>query len=305
MTLPTYDEFIEPLLRVLAKHSQGLLAAQARELTAESVGLSAAQREELLPSGQPVYANRIGWANDRLKRAGYSGSPRRGRWQATAEGLEFLARQPDPFPAGLGKELALANINVRLRPDGEHGAQVQPAANAAPADSQALSSPDERIAAAMDEIRQSVVDELRELLAQVDPQRFESIVLDVLHAMGYGAKRSDLLRMGASGDGGIDGIISLDRLGLEKVYVQAKRWQSNVGAPEVQGFYGALAGRRATKGVFITTSGYTRQALEFAASVDKIVLVDGAKLAELMIDHDVGVTNRSLRVPRVDGDYFE
>ena len=303
MNIPTYDEFIEPLLRTLAKHPQGLIAAQARELTAESVGLSETQRLELLPSGQPVYANRIGWAHDRLKRAGFSHSPRRGRWQVTDEGQAFLTTQPDPFPAGLGKELALAHIDSRLRPGGE--ADDPDPAELAAADAKRLSSPDERIAEAMNEIRQSVVEELRELLGQVDPQRFESIVLDVLHAIGYGAKRSDLLRMGASGDGGIDGIISLDRLGLEKVYVQAKRWQSNVGAPEVQGFYGALAGRRATKGVFITTSGYTRQALDFAASVDKIVLVDGARLAELMIDHDVGVSNRSLRLPRVDGDYFE
>jgi restriction system protein len=218
--------------------------------------------------------------------------------------LAFLATQPDAFPAGVGKALALANIGVRLSPknlqsvDGATAEEVH-------SEQHVLVSPDERIADAMNEIRQSVVAELRELLLQVDALRFENIVLDVLHAMGYGARRSDLLRVGASGDGGIDGIISLDKLGLEKVYVQAKRWQANVGAPDVQGFYGALAGRRATKGVFITTSGFTRQALDFAASVDKIVLVDGAKLAELMIDHDVGVSNRSLRVPRVDGDYFE
>ena len=133
-----------------------------------------------------------------------------------------------------------------------------------------------------------------------------ALVLDLLHKLGYGTNRDDGARVGRSGDGGIDGIISLDKLGLEKVYVQAKRWQSNVGRPDIQGFFGALAGRRATKGVFITTSSYTREAHEFAASVsDKIVLVDGDHLAELMMDHGVGVQHRELRVPRVDSDYFE
>ncbi|MFM2346257.1 MAG: hypothetical protein RL654_1010 [Pseudomonadota bacterium] len=137
------------------------------------------------------------------------------------------------------------------------------------------------------------------------PAFFETLVLDLLHRMGYGANRSDLQRVGGSGDAGIDGIISLDRLGLEKVYVQAKRWQGTVGRPEIQAFYGALAGQRAKKGVFITTSGYTAQALQFAQSVEGIVLVDGVRLAELMVDHEVGVTARVLKVPKVDVDYFE
>jgi len=125
------------------------------------------------------------------------------------------------------------------------------------------------------EIRESVAANLLEALSHVSPTRFEHIVLDVLHKLGYGASRSDLKRLGGSGDGGVDGIISLDRLGLERVYVQAKRWQSNVGRPEIQGFYGALAGQRARKGVFITTSRYTPQAQEFANSVESVVLVDG------------------------------
>lgn len=112
-------------------------------------------------------------------------------------------------------------------------------------------------------------------------------------------------RVGGSGDGGIDGVISLDKLGLEKVYVQAKRWQQTVGRPEVQAFYGALAGQRANKGVFITTSGYTTQALEFAKSVERVVLVDGRRLAELMIDNEVGVSARTVKVPKIDSDYFD
>ena len=147
--------------------------------------------------------------------------------------------------------------------------------------------------------------ELLETLAKVHPIQFEGIVLNLLHAMGYGTSRDDLQRVGGSGDGGIDGIISLDKLGLEKVYVQAKRLQNAVGRPEVQGFYGALAGQRANKGVFITTSSFSKQAVEFARSVERIVLVDGSRLAELMIDHAVGVTHRPLKVPKLDSDYFD
>lgn len=129
--------------------------------------------------------------------------------------------------------------------------------------------------------------------------------MDLLHRMGYRASRADIQRVGGTGDGGIDGVISLDKLGLEKVYVQAKRWQQSVGRPEIQAFYGALAGQRANKGVFITTSTYTTQAIEFAESVERIVLVDGSKVVELMIDHEVGVSSRTLRVPKIDSDYFD
>jgi restriction system protein len=166
-------------------------------------------------------------------------------------------------------------------------------------------SPDDRLGQAVIELRSSVAAELLDALSRVSPSFFEAIVLDLLHKMGYGASREDLQRVGGSADGGIDGIISLDKLGLEKVYVQAKRWQQSVGRPEVQAFYGALAGQRANKGVFIATSSYTPQALEFARSVERIVLIDGSRLAQLMIEHEVGVASRVVRVPKLDSDYFD
>ena len=138
----------------------------------------------------------------------------------------------------------------------------------------------------MIELRGATAGELLESLRQVSPGRFEVIVLDVLHRLGYGARRHDLLRVGGSGDGGIDGVISLDKLGLEKVYVQAKRWQGTVGRPELQAFYGALAGQKARRGVFITTSGFTAQAVQFAKSVEGIVLVDGIRLVEFMLQSE-------------------
>lgn len=303
MTVPTYDKFIEPVLRHLARHPDGAPARQVHEAAADALGLSAEDRQLVLPSGQPVYKNRAGWAHDRLKRAGLSNSPRRGIWQITPAGIRFAADHPAPLSAEQVQRMAREFIDVRLRP-GTDAALVEPAfATPVPAD--AVASPDDRLSQALLELRQSAEADLLELLANVSPAFFETIVLDLLHRMGYGASRADLQRVGGSGDGGIDGVISLDRLGLEKVYVQAKRWQNSVGRPELQAFYGALARQKAKKGVFITTSAFTAQALDFAKSVDGIVLVDGARLAGLMIDHEVGINSRTVRIPKIDSDYFD
>ena len=249
MPVPTYDQFIEPLLRFLAQHPDGVTARQASDAAAEALGVSEEQKQELLPSGaQPIYRNRAGWAHDRLKRAGFSSSPRRGSWQITQAGREFLAQQASPLPADVLRELAMGYVDVRLRPPVEaagDAARTQTTRNDAVS---AIASPDDRLGEALQELRQAAEAELLELLANVSPGFFETIVLDLLHAMGYGTSRSDLQRVGGAGDGGIDGVISLDRLGLEKVYVQAKRWQASVGRPELQAFYGALAGHKAQIG---------------------------------------------------------
>ncbi len=302
MAVPTYDQFIEPLLRYLYDKRDGVVAREAHDAAAAALGLTEEQMAELLPSGrQRVYKNRAGWAHDRLKRAGYSASPRRGHWCLTDGGRKFVEAHSAPLSNDLVERIATEHDDVRLSVEGDpHTAGALPQAAAS-----VSASPDDRLEAAVAELRATTSGELLEVLAQVSPRYFETIVLDVLHRMGYGATRSDLQRVGGSGDGGIDGVISLDRLGLEKVYVQAKRWQASVGRPEVQGFYGALAGHRAAKGVFITTSSFTAQALDFARSVERIVLVDGLRLTELMIDYEVGVTMRPIRVPKLDTDYFD
>jgi restriction system protein len=305
MPVPTYDQFVEPVMRYLAEHPQGAPARDVHDAAAETLHLSDSDRAELLPSGaQLVYKNRAGWAHDRLKRAGFSLSPRRGQWQLTEQGRAFARAQPAPLPAEVLEKLVTEHKDVRLRPTTDPEETVTTPAEPSVSE-RATASPDDRLEQAMTELRQAVTAELVEILSQVSPGYFETIVLDLLHKMGYGTSRTDLLRVGRAGDGGIDGVISLDRLGLEKVYVQAKRWQGPVGRPDIQGFYGALAGQRANKGVFITTSTFSQQAVDFAGSVERIVLVDGRKLANLMIDHEVGVTLRSLRVPKLDSDYFE
>ncbi|MES2229095.1 MAG: restriction endonuclease [Pseudomonadota bacterium] len=306
MSVPTYDQFIEPLLRYLVDQPEGVPAKLAHEAAASLLGLTDEDRQVLLPSGaQPMYKNRAGWAHDRLKRAGLSSSPRRGFWKITSDGIAFAKEHPAPFSSDLSEQLAMGHIGVRLRPP-TSAATVEPTADRfLPDPAAAVASPDDRLGQALTELRQSAEAELMELLASVSPSFFETIVLDLLHRMGYGASRADLQRVGGTGDGGIDGIISLDRLGLEKVYVQAKRWQSNVGRPELQAFYGALAGQKAKRGVFITTSTYSQQALAFATSVEGIVLIDGQRLAGLMIDYEVGVTARTVKIPKIDGDYFD
>lgn len=303
MSIPTYDQFIEPVLRFLASVPDGALTRDVYEAAANAMHLTDDERAEMLPSQtQQIYKNRIGWAHDRLKRAGLSSSSRRGLWCLTDEGLQFALSHPQPLSSEQVSELAVGYMDVRLKTassletvNTENSIEIQ--SNTA--------SPEERLGEAVREMRESIAADLLETLSKVSPTFFETIVLDLLHKMGYGANRNDLQRVGGSGDAGIDGVISLDKLGLEKVYVQAKRWQSSVGRPEIQGFYGALAGQRATKGVFITTSAYTAQAVDFARSVERIVLVDGIKLAELMIDHEVGVSSRIVKIPKFDSDYFE
>ncbi|MBI3207101.1 MAG: restriction endonuclease [Myxococcales bacterium] len=301
MPVPTYDRFIEPILRYLYTHADGASAREVHDAAAAALGLTDDEMAEVLPSGvQRVYKNRAGWAHDRLKRASYSESPRRGYRRLTEAGRAFAEANPSPLTDELVQKVATEHDDVLLKcgpkPISAEAAVVAPTLTA---------SPDDRLEAAVAELRATTSAELLEVLGQVSPKYFETIVLDVLHRIGYGTSRSDLQRVGGSGDGGIDGVISLDRLGLEKVYVQAKRWQNSVGRPDVQGFYGALAGQRAAKGVFITTSTFTPQALEFAKSVEKVVLVDGAKLTELMIDYEVGVTLRPIRVPKLDTGYFD
>ncbi|MNJ43051.1 Mrr restriction system protein [compost metagenome] len=304
MSVPTYDQFIEPILRFLADQPGGASARDAHEAAADALQLSEAQRQELINSGQATYKNRSGWAHDRLKRAGLSSSAKRGYWKLTEQGIAYSLENPAPLPQEKVERLAIGFMDVKLRtPTDAIPLDVELQANPSPLS--ATTSPDDRLEQALKELRDAVAVDLLDNLLQVSPGRFEVIVLDVLHRLGYGASRNDLQRVGGSGDGGIDGVISLDKLGLEKVYVQAKRWQNTVGRPDLQAFYGALAGQKAKRGVFITTSGFTAQAIGFASSVDGIVLVDGTKLVHLMMDHEVGVSSRLLRLPRLDSDYFD
>ncbi|EOY7991013.1 restriction endonuclease [Salmonella enterica] len=304
MAVPTYDKFIEPVLRFLATRPEGALVREMREAAAEMLGLNEQQRAEVITSGQLTYQNRTGWAHDRLKRAGLSQSLSRGKWCLTPAGMSWVASHPQPMTEQEVSHFACDFNGVKLSKPADAVA-LDPQPESIEDDELARSSPDDRLEQALNEIRESVAEELLENLLQVSPARFEVIVLDVLHRLGYGGHRGDLQRVGGTGDGGIDGIISLDKLGLEKVYVQAKRWKGTVGSAEVRGFYGALPEQKVKRGVFITTSGFTAHARDYANKVEGLVLVDGDRLVHLMIDNDIGVSSRLLKLPKLDMDYFE
>lgn len=302
--IPTYDKFIDPVLRFLERNPGGVAAALAYEAAANALGLTDEQKLRVLDSGAQIYKNRAAWAHDRLKRAGFSSSPRRGVWQLTEAGRSYVGDHPLPLDDEEVGRIATGYLSVKLR-SAVDAAVSDVAASSELALGSPVLSPDDRLDGALAELKSATAAELLDCLLRVSPGRFEIIVLDILHRLGYGASRSDLLRVGGAGDGGIDGVISLDKLGLDKVYVQAKRWKSTVGRPELQAFYGALAGQKAKRGVFITTSGFTPQAVDFVGSVEGIVIVDGNRLVGLMIDNEVGVSSRILRVPSVDSDYFD
>lgn len=309
MTIPTFDGFLGAVLTHLAHFPEGVSAGRSspiHTLIADELGLTPEDRETMLPSGKQLkYQNRIGWACHYLRRAGLASSPKRGVWAPTEAGKQYLAKSN----GGILTKVEATELVRRVRAEDLQLRAASAADNHDATDSESdvdVGIPEERIEQAVTELRSAIAEELLDLVLKSPPAFFEELVLDLLHNMGYGATRGDLQRVGRSGDGGIDGIISLDKLGLEKVYVQAKRWQGNVGRPDIQAFIGALAGGRAGKGVFISTSSYTREAREYAESLsNKIVLVDGARLANLMMDYGVGVQHRTILIPRVDGDYFE
>ena len=239
-----------------------------------------------------------------MKIAGLISAPRRAHMKITDLGLELLASHPK----SISKQTLMTlpkyaeYIDERREKKKSKGETV-----VAPQDSAEL-TPEEQLDGAYTTIREQLASELLEKVKDGTPQFFERLVVGLLVAMGYGGSRRDAgERVGRSGDGGIDGVIKEDRLGLDAIYLQAKRWEGAVGRPEIQKFAGALQGQRAKKGVFITTSSFTREAEEYANTIEtKIVLIDGERLAELMIDHHVGVSSvATYEIKRLDSDYFE
>jgi len=301
MAIPDYQTCMLPLLRHLADGQEHSLR-DAEEALAAHFRLSAAERAELLPSGQQgVFKNRIGWARTYLKKAALLASPKRAVFQITERGLKTLSTEPVKLDV---KYLEQFPEFVEFREVSKPGNGGNTVVEAAPA----TNTPEEAIELAHQGLREQLMAELLTRILGCSPTFFEQLVVELLVKMGYGGSRRDAgERIGRSGDGGIDGIIKEDRLGLDTIFIQAKRWQGSVGRPEIQKFVGALQGQRAKKGVFITTSSYTADAADYATRIDtKVVLIDGQQLAGLMIDFDVGVASAaSYVVKRIDSDYFE
>lgn len=299
MTIPGFQDVMLPLLRQAgdgAEHRISLLA----ESLAQEFGLTPEERDELLPSGrQPTFVNRVHWATTYLAKAGILERTGRGTVRMTSRGREVLASGvPKIDLAYLKRYPEIQEFRTR-----NQAKPTPPDEN----DDQAI-TPEEALDTNYQLLRSQLAQDLLDRLKQVSPQFFETVVIDLLLAMGYGGSRRDVVQaVGRSGDDGIDGIIKEDELGLNSVYVQAKRWDGTVSRPTIQAFAGSLEGQRARKGVFISTSAFTSEAKEYVNRIEKrIVLIDGQRLADLLIDHGVGVTTvKSYAVQRVDGDYFE
>lgn len=300
MPVPKYDELMLPYLQYLSdgdehKHTK------VTEALADYFNLSVDDRRQMLPSGrQTVLVNRSSWARTYLRKAGLIEKTQRGWHRITTIGLEVLEEEPPAidrhylmrFPTFVAfANRAGSSKNDQAEPDGT-----------------ADETPEELIESSYQSLRQSIAKDLLERIMDNSPQFFELLVVDLMLAMGYGGSRRDAGQaVGRSRDGGIDGIIKEDRLGLNNIYIQAKRWENTVGRPEVQTFSGALDMHRASRGVFITTSSFSTDARDFVNRIGKrIVLIDGWELAELMIDHGVGITIKATyAIHEIDENYFD
>lgn len=305
MAIPDYQTLMLPVLR-LANQAETRVAEVAARI-ADDLALTPEEREQLLPSGrQRVLHNRIHWAKFYMSKAGLITSPARGRFAATDKGRQLLATAPVRIDVALlMKEPAFREF---YRNDSSAGPEVREE-DGTPQAMPGPTTPEEQIDAAHLSLTSALRDDLLERVLSNSPAFFEQLIVDLLVAMGYGGSHKDAAaQLGRTGDGGVDGVINEDRLGLERIYVQAKRYAvgSPVGRPDVNGFVGSLVGLGATKGVFVTTSTFSQPARDYVKHLaQRIVLIDGRELADLMIEHDVGVrSHRRVEFKRLDEDFF-
>ena len=300
MGVPDFQSLMLPLLRIAADGKEHPLA-EARGLLAGEFNLSQAELEQPLPSGrQSRFANRVAWAKVYLEQGGLLVSPRRGHFAISDRGGEVLKSPPGRIDIKFLEQYPEFIEFRRPKAAGE-----EPAIATAGVDTE---TPEEALETAHAKMTASLASDLLNRVKAGSSEFFEKLVVELLLKMGYGGSRADAGQaVGKAGDEGIDGVISEDRLGLDVVYLQAKRWDGSVGRPEIQKFVGALHGKRAKKGVFITTGTFSADAAAYVEHIDpKVVLLDGRRLSQLMIDFEVGVTTtRTYSVKRVDSDYFE
>lgn len=300
MAIPTYEQSMLPILRVLQTGKECSFS-ELIEVLAKEFNLTVEEKEELLPSGQQkVFNNRIGWGKTHLKKAGLIEYVSRGIYKITSRGLNILHQNPTQIDNNTLRQFPEFVDFFDTKSEKSKSKQKTEI-------KETEKTPDESLESAYQTLRNNLANEIIEKVKSCSPSFFEHLVVDLLVKMGYGGTREDAgERLGKSGDGGIDGIIKEDRLGLDIIYLQAKRWENIVGRPEIQKFAGALQGQRARKGVFITTSDFTKEAREYVSMIEsKIILIDGEELADLMIDYKVGVSvAETYEIKKIDSDYF-
>ena len=311
MTIPDFQSIMLPLLEIVndgKEHSH----REVSEALAAKFNLTEEERKELLPSGrQARFDNRVAWSRAYLKKAGLIENTGRGIFRITADGLELLKSNPSRIDIKL--LMQYPGIKEWHKPSSRKpgGDEIEPVSadnNGTIGTCSETQTPEEVLESSYQELRQALAQELIDRIMKCSPKFFEDLVVRLLVKMGYGGSRIDAGRaIGQSGDGGIDGIINEDKLGLDVVYIQAKRWNNTVGRPIVQAFAGSLDGQRARKGIMITTSYFSQDARDYVGRIEKkIVLIDGVQLAQLMIDYGIGMAEvANYAVKRVDLDYFE
>ncbi len=306
MPVPGFQTWFMPLLKRLGNKEEHNIS-ELYSILADDLGLSEGDRIEMVPSGkQLTYKNRISWARTYLKKAGLIESPARGISRITTRGLEVLNNPPEKLNVKFLKqypEFVKFHTVAPSSPSNENNFQ-----HSKPEAETENETPEELLGRVHQNIRKQFEEDLLERIKSAPPAFFESLVVDLLVKMGYGGSREDAGKtIGGSGDGGIDGIINEDRLGLDIICIQAKRWEGSVGRPVVQAFAGSLEGFRAKKGVLITTSKFTKNALDYIKQIEKrIILIDGNQLAKLMVEHKLGVTPvAKFELHKIDIDYFE
>ena len=312
MPIPDYQSLMLPVLEAAAKGERRV--PEVADEIADRLGLTLEEREQLLPSGrQRLLHNRVHWAKFYMSKAGLIDSPARGRFTASAAGKAVLATKPDRIDVGvLMKQPSFLEFYTSSQRtsagDGQEDAPEPAAKLAVPSGPTTTATPEEQIEAAHQAMQSALRADLLERIIQNSPAFFERLIVELLVAMGYGGSYKDAARqLGRTGDGGVDGVVNEDPLGLDRVYVQAKRYSGNsVGRPDVQAFLGSLVGLGASKGVFVTTSTFSTQARDFARHLpQRVILIDGEQLTQLMVEHGVGVrTSRAISFRRLDEDFF-
>lgn len=302
MSIPDYQAVMLPLLKFTADQNEHSLR-ETIEILADHFCLTEEERKELLPSGrQATFDNRVGWARTYLKKAGLLESTKRGYFQITNRGCEIIESNPVEINAKFLEQFPEFLEFQNHTPQSE-----EYIANGNETEVSTTRTPEEELELAIQKLTQELASDLLQRIKKFSPAFFEKLVVDLLVKMGYGGTRKDAGKtVGRSSDGGIDGIINEDRLGLDVIYIQAKRWENSVGRPEIQKFAGALQGVRARKGIFITTSTFTNEAKDYVSRIDsKIILINGETLTQFMIENNVGVTPFAVyQVKKIDSDYF-
>jgi restriction system protein len=303
MPIPDFQTLMGPLL-TLARDGKDHSFQECQDKLAKQFAVSDDDRRIMLPSGRArLFANRVGWAKTHLKMAGLIENRSRGVFRITDRGTALLKEHPDRIDLRILRRQP-GYLEARESKKNKTGKKTIQE-NGGSDDTQ---TPEEQIEAASVALRESLGAEILAKMKSASPSFFETLVVELIVRMGYGGTRKDAGKaIGRSGDEGIDGIIKEDRLGLDVIYIQAKKWEQTVGRPEIQKFAGALQGVRAKKGIFITTSDFSKEAIEYASRIDsKIVLIDGETLWNLLVDFGIGVsTVASYEVKRIDNDYFD